>query len=287
MQPSESERGQRWLSNFNNVDQPAARLLIDSLELVSESRFRSGLQKLIEKLPSKIETPIGLVPVRELGTSRGYFSLANRDAKPQLLLSNSFPGSEAIVANIASSIRRGAGKSGPFVASPSLRNLRLAKARTILYVDDFSGSGNRIVTFHKKFCFHPTIRSWRSYKLIDFHIAAYSMTREAYDILTRTFGKKNVHTVNICQTFDGQPWQFDQGLQIEAICKKYSRNPEFSLGFNNSKALTAFAHTAPNNLPAILWQARSTGLPWHSFFRERPCQWTSSSCSTLQVAQRN
>ena len=41
------------------------------------------------------------------------------------------------------------------------------------------------------------------------------------------------------------------------------RNKNWALGFRNSRALIAFEHTAPNNLPFILWKV-ATG--WNSLF---------------------
>jgi hypothetical protein len=94
MEPSETERGQRWLSNFDVCDRPVARLLLDSLELVGQDQFRLGLQQLIQDLAKQIPVPIALIPARELSEGQSYYQ-AGRNSKPRLLLSGSFPGSEA------------------------------------------------------------------------------------------------------------------------------------------------------------------------------------------------
>ncbi len=201
MQPSETDRGKRWLENFRRRDRSAATVLLDSLEFVSADKLNNGLQQLIGNLPKTIKAPIALVPVRELGSRQHYFRSTQRDATPALLLPSSFPGSEAIIANIAGGLRRQQGNSGPFVATPSLRNLRLARCRSILFIDDFSGSGDRIIKFHEKFRTHPTIRSWESYKLVEYHVAVYAATKIAYDRLTKRFGRQNIHIERMCPTF--------------------------------------------------------------------------------------
>ena len=109
-------------------------------------------------------------------TSGQAYYKGDRNSKPQLLASNSFPGSEAIVANFASTLRRAKESRGPFVASPSLRNMRDAKCRTVLLLEDFSGSGDRVLKFYEAFRRHKTIQSWLSYHLIEIHVAVFSTT---------------------------------------------------------------------------------------------------------------
>jgi|SRR5579863_1443942 len=219
MQPSETSRGKKWLSNFEGADQPAARLLLDSLDLVNQNKLRSGLQTLVQEIAKSIPTPIGLVPVRQLGPNQSYYKSSNRNAKPPMLLSTSFPGSEAIVANIAGNLRRQKRNRGPFVATPSLKNLRDSCCRSILFIDDFSGSGDRIVKFHQQYRSHATIRSWESYKLIQYHVAAFAMTRSAYDRLSRQFGPKNIHVVRMCPHFLIGHGQSASGLKSKAFVK--------------------------------------------------------------------
>lgn len=152
------------------------------------------------------------------------------------------------------------------MAAPSLRNLREARCRSILFIDDFSGSGNRIIDFHQAYRRHRTLLSWESYHLIEYHVAAYAMTRKAYDRLSKEFGSANVHLVKFCPTFDSQKWTDSERYQVEDLCRRYARKVDFALGYQNSRALIAFSHTAPNNLPAVLWQRTPQ---WRSFFQNK------------------
>lgn len=268
MEPSQTERGQKWLTNFRNAGQPSAQLLLDSLELIGQDQFREGLQQLVNNLARQISTPIALVPVREVAEGQAYYA-HGRDAKPRLLRTTSFPGSEAIVANIAGGLGREKGRAGPFVTSPSLRNMRLAKSRSVVLLDDFSGSGKRIETFFEAYRRHPTIYSWESYHLIEYHVATYAMTPKAHDRLSKIFGENKLHTVIVCSTFANQKWSTDERDQLEALCKEYASKRELALGYDASRALIAFSHTAPNNLPMILWQRSRPGHFWCPFFLEK------------------
>jgi hypothetical protein len=116
MEPSTTDRGQRWIENFDPKDRPTASFLLDSIEFIGQDTLRAALIALVHQLAQILPTPIALVPARELGPNQSYFG-KDRNARPRLLLDNSFPGSEAIIANIAGSVRRQRQSAGPFVAT--------------------------------------------------------------------------------------------------------------------------------------------------------------------------
>lgn len=271
MEPSETQRGQRWLSNFDPADQPSARLLLDSLEFIGQDELRSGLQKIARTISEQVPRPIALIPVRALSQGQQYYG-SDRNAQPRLLLSGSLPGSEAIVANIITGLRRQDESLGPFVASPSLRNLREARCRSIAFIDDLCGSGERMRAFYEGVRKHPTLLSWKSYRLIQYHAVAYAMTQAARLRLTKFFGKDFVHPYRSCPSFDNQHWTKEEKERIEDICRRYANtriavNP---LGYGEARALIVFSHCAPNNLPVILWQRDGPSTArWHPFFDDK------------------
>lgn len=257
-----------WLGNFADEEQPSARLLLDGLDLVGQDRLQRDLTSLLVDLAATLQSPIALVPVRELHPGQSYFSLTNNDARAALLNANSYPGSEALVANIANSLRRATGNAGAFTASPSLRNMRDARCRTVLFVDDFSGSGDRIVKFDAAFRRHPTIRSWLSFGWIKIQVAVFATTTVARSRLETHFGRDSVHIHRMCPTFADRPWGMRERQAIEVLCHKYvtASAKGDALGYRRSRGLMAFAHSVPNNIPAILWQGGPRGRGWRSFF---------------------
>lgn len=270
VEPSQTARGQAWLQNFDEEEQTAARLLLDGLDLVGQDRLRVGLNDLTLKLAGELPGPIALVPVRKMAPGQSYYK-GDKNSKAQLLLSNSFPGSEAVVANLAGGLRRERGPRGEFVASPSLLNMREAKCRTVLFLEDFSGSGKRVLDFLEAFCRHRTIKSWLSYRIISIHVAAFAMTAKAEERLKKRLGDDRVHYHQICPTFAARPWTARELAEVEALCLKYysPRSSAGPYGFLESRALMAFSHSVPNNIPPILWQ-RDTPMvrSWSPFFIE-------------------
>ncbi|TCM07449.1 hypothetical protein [Sphingomonas sp. PP-CC-3G-468] len=272
MNPSETDRGKAWLGNFSEDEQVAARLLLDGLDLVGADRLRADLHLKIEALAATLPSPIALVPVRAVDGGQSYHPLHSRDSRPQLLPSTSFPGSEALIGNLAASLRRGSENDGPFVAAPSLRNMRAARCRTVLFVEDFSGSGDRILAFDKAFRRHPTIRSWLSRKWIDVHVVAFAATSDATRRLVRHFGADRVHVHRMCPTFADRPWTGEERQAVEKLCRDHyvETGKAGAYGYGNSRGMMAFVHSVPNNLPPILWQAgRRVGHGWRSFFENQ------------------
>ena len=268
---SDTPRGQNWLTNFDLSERESAAILLDSIELVGQDSLQIGLSKLIETLADELPNPIALVPVRELAPGQRYFQ-TGRDAPARLLLPQSFPGSEAIVAAMLNGVRRAAGTRQPFVGAPSLKNMRGARCRTILLVDDYSGSGDRIKGFYRSFRSHSTLRSWASYHRIDYHVACYAATPHALRVLQKTFGKDKVHLHTVCPTISTRSWDDDRLKSVKNICEKYASSaiqcPPF--GYGNTGSLLAFSHSAPNNLPVVLWQMfRAGGAAWSPFFLDK------------------
>lgn len=268
---SDTPRGQNWLRNFPLDEQAAARLLLDSILLVGQDALRESMTALIEEVANKLDTPIALIPVRELAPGQAYYQ-PGKDAKPRILLPNSFPGSEAIIASILHGVRRAQSGTNPFVAAPSLKNMRDARCKTVLLVDDFAGSGNRIASFLKGYRKHPTLRSWSSYGCIEYHVAVFSATPKAKAKLDKVFGPDNVHIYSICPTIANRRWEAREEDAVRKMCGRYQSSAIYchALGYDATGALIAFSHSAPNNLPVILWQQHRAGYPgWQAFFNDK------------------
>ncbi|WP_157220414.1 phosphoribosyltransferase-like protein [Flavisphingomonas formosensis] len=265
MIPSRSDhpRVVAWLENFGLPRRDTAQLLVDALELVSETDLRRELGTTMLELLPTLAGPVAAFPAREVPPENPAH--AEGRAGPYLLLEPGLPGSEAVLANILTGVLRQGGDTVGLLDGHDLHHLREHKVRTILLLDDFSGSGSQLIKFHKALRRHKTIRSWISYHLIDFHVLAYAATEKAARLLRRRFGDAKVHIVRACPTFDGAGWTPEQRSEVEALCRASAgrRNKNWALGYRDSRALIAFEHTAPNNLPYILWKV-ATG--WNSLF---------------------
>lgn len=254
-----------WLTNFNREHQTTASMLVDALQLVSATEVRSDLGRELRRLLTDLPGPVAAFPVREVDPPASAHGAGRVGAYE--LLRPGLPGSEAVIANILTGISREPAYQKSILTSLDLVELRTCRARTILLVDDFSGSGKRLKDFGKAIRRHPTIRSWLSYGLVKIHVAAYAATAEATRLLRSAFGPENVHLGRACPTFENARWTPEQVADIETLCSEYC-GPlgQFKFGFRKSKALIAFEHTAPNNLPAVLWRV---GGSWKPLFERK------------------
>lgn len=260
---TEHPRVAAWLSNFSVAQRDTARLLIDSLELVSETDLRREIGGAILGLLPRLAGPVAAFPAREVPSDESAHA-KGRDGCYHTL-EPGMPGSEAVLANILTGVMRQGGAAAGLLGKNDLPNLRAKKVRTIILVDDFSGSGTRLIKFHKALMRHKTIRSWSSYRLIDFHVVAYAATQTAIRLLNQRFGANCVHIVRACPTFEGARWTPEQLAEVEMLCSHSAdkRSAKWAFGFRDSRALIAFEHTAPNNLPFLLWKVASG---WNSLF---------------------
>jgi NAD(P)-dependent dehydrogenase (short-subunit alcohol dehydrogenase family) len=81
--------------------------------------------------------------------------------------------------------------------------MRAARCRTILLVDDFSGSGDQIIRFWRGFKAHPTLRSWLSYHRIACHVAVFAATQVARKKLERIAGRTRRREHRYCRKDGG------------------------------------------------------------------------------------
>src|SRR4051812_3264805 len=61
LRPSETRRGRAWLTNFADMERPAAQLLLDSLQVASPAEVHHGLKSRIEALAPKVGGQTGVL----------------------------------------------------------------------------------------------------------------------------------------------------------------------------------------------------------------------------------
>lgn len=142
-------RGRQWLSQFELADQEIARKAVRSLTLVSHNEFERNLISLVEKHAAEENGLVALFAVREICPDAPFFVQSTRDGVVDALSSGVDHGSEARIATII----RNLCKSAPdkFMNHPTIEEMRSRKCGAIFFLDDFIGSGDRVVDFCKAF----------------------------------------------------------------------------------------------------------------------------------------
>lgn len=283
--PSETAEGRQWIENFKPEERRAARLLLDSLQIISETTFRASLGQFLVDRVASLPRPVVFFPIRELP---GSAKNKGADPQPAVVPSSGFglappaeplplsanyaahPGSEGAVGNVLRDVLRDHRARLGLVEASSLAELRSRKPRTVVLVDDYCGSGSRANGYVEAWAQHRTIRSWHSLGLIRFHVFALAVSEQALTRLSKNKWIEQVHALQPAADFLTVPWLPDERRDIEVLCRRYGRNEQMALGFGNARGLLLFQHTVPNTLPMVLWQNEGPHkAPFAPMFRGR------------------
>lgn len=281
-----TEQGKKWISQFEPLDQEIAIAVANSLTLVSHTEFERNLVGKIESIATQVIGTVGLYAVRELKTHEQITEFGPMDSaipffsqvessdgnSVNALSSSSNQGSEARVANIIRQLC----KSNPdkFLNHPTIKRLRDTKCDTILFVDDFIGSGGRVREYLTSFWIEPTIVSWLSGKQIDFQVITYSGTEDGIEFVSQHKSKPCVHIYRDAPTFHTFFWGVQKKEKVRKLCEKYGRiankkHQNMWWGYKEGMAALVFEHGCPNNTPAILWEPKFKGSGWDGLFPNR------------------
>ncbi len=294
-------QGQKWLNQFDQFDQEAAKLLARSLTLVSHVEFRRNLEELILERGNSLVGSVGLYSVRELKKDTScpswnrsvlpFFEqvTASSDGKTVNSLSaSSDQGSEAIVAQII----RQLSKSDPvkYLNHPSKDALRDQKCDALFFVDDFVGSGRRVSNFIDAFWKDKTIVSWLSSKHIALNIITYSGTGEGIKRLQRHRSRPDVTIHRDTPALHMLPISQERREIIYDLCEKYGKRAlktrgHFWWGYQKGMASLVFEHGCPNNTPAILWDPDYKNAKWIGLFPNRTVDASTTSVFPTEIVQ--
>jgi hypothetical protein len=288
MRPSETQRGRAWLTNFADIERPAARLLLDSLQVDNPARVHHGLKSRIEALTPKLEGHTGvLIPVlsiEDIDRSAEEADSATRPARwPGLVRHVAYdtfspgapilatPGSEAAVGNLIRDLtgdRPGREPGAWLHPATDLDTLHARRCRLVVLVTDYTGSGQQVNRFAATFTRNARLRSWRSFGWLRLVVVTYAASAAARVAVEsgRNTDDMLVHTP--ATSFDDAAWTSEERDAIEALCQRHTpRLQRFqALGHGNSAGLFFTHTTVPNNLPFIL-RRRTAG--WEPFLEGR------------------
>lgn len=296
-----TQQGQKWLNQFDELDREVAKLLLNSLTLISHTEFRRNLENLIIEASEKVDGPVGLYTIRELEkkTDEGFFPTPVIPFFEQAILSTdgksvnsvgvtSDQGSEAIVAQIIRQLSKA--RPNKILNHPSKEHLRFHQCDSLIFIDDYIGSGRRVYEFIDAFWRDKTIVSWLSTKHINIYVVAYSATEQGIETLENLKAKPEILIHRDSPTFKTLPIKPEKRDLLFALCEKYGRKAlkrrkNFWWGFNKSMSSLIFEHGCPNNTPAILWAIEDKKGDWIGIFPNRTIDSTTSSVFPFEIVR--
>lgn len=300
-----TERGIQWLNQFEPLDQEIASSLANNLTLISHNEFERNILLKMAQVAKNISGPIAFFAIRELlprqpiikgrnppnevYVSTPYYQQveAAEDGFSVIPLRNSADiGSEGRVASIIRQFCKI--DKDNYLNHPTLDRLRATKCKSIFFIDDFIGSGKRAFDFIDAFWMEKSIVSWHSYKLIDFHIIAYSGIDTGIEYLSTHKSSPSVHIYRDAPTFNTLPWSNERKDELFKLCEKYgkkanNRRKHMWWGFKKTMCALIFEHGCPNNVPAILVEENEK---WIGLFPDRVISDTTFSVFPSEIPQQ-
>lgn len=297
-----TRQGEKWLSQFEDLDKQIAIDIANNLTLVSHTEFERNLLAKIEEVAANISGNIGLFAIREVAENSNaegprksilpfYAQVTSMDGLSVNPLSPSADqGSEARIANIIRQFCRS--RPGKFLNHPTLKELREKKCDAILFIDDLIGSGGRVHDFLTSFWYEKTIVSWLSGKQIAFHVIAYSATEMGSASIARHKSKPKIHIYRDAPTFENIYWSAEKRNEAKAICEKYGRiankrRKSMWCGYKNGMVSLVFEHGCPNNTPAMLWEPNFEDSGWVGLFPNRTVSSEVASVFPTEIVRRD
>lgn len=268
-------RGTEWLKQFDYVDRENASKLAQCLTLVSHIEFERNIIKHILEALKEVQGTVALFAVREIDTGKTFFEQAvffseNKTCLDALNRGNDH-GSEARIASIIRNLCKL--KPHKILNHPTIENMRAKKCDEIIFVDDFIGSGNRVIEFLNSFWSETTIVSWKSFKYLKFKVLTYSGTDVGIKSVSNHRAAPIISIYRNCPTIDTMPWGKPQRDSVIELCWKYGKKSHkksiWWLGYKETKVILIFEHGCPNNVPSILWGSYDSELDWQPLFPNR------------------
>lgn len=242
-----------WLEQFSLVDRDTAILLLKSLRPIEENNLKKGIKKeLINIAKMYPNRKIALFPVLEITQENGLTE--NHRGRKRA-------GSSQLISYFLECISRESPRV--FSSRPTPRSMKSEKHAAIVYVDDFIGSGSRIIAFWQK-GISKTIKSWLSYKYCDIYFVSGVCYETGISKIIHSIG--NFQRDQFKSAFQASTFAPKNIDRFQELCKVYAHKlvqKDIPFGYGNIFSNIVFSYKCPNNTPAILW---GDGNGWKALF---------------------
>jgi hypothetical protein len=271
---SNTNKGKKWLAQFDPADVQTATLLLDSLILVDQALLEREIERTLDTflrrhrgrvaLFATVERPKRDRRKRLLDFSKPFFPQQrtddNPERKPENYASLANTGSEGAMLHFCRDYSRK--KIGRVLSHPGLEQLRKKRVRWIICLDDLIGSGNRMKEFVEWIYEDKTVRSWHSFRWIRIAVLSFAASRFGCETLKPI---RMISEMILCQhlTEGREIWTENERRLIETLCYKYSKKYDlgFPLGYKSAFSMILFSPGCPNTNPAIFWAKKKGWMP--------------------------
>jgi hypothetical protein len=261
MKLSENALGIEWLRQFDTRSVFLARLLIDSLKLVSLAEVERGINRTLVKVCSSATGTVAL------------FTADKKTIDPSITL----PGSEDRLGHLFRNIQRQFPER--VMIRPTLEQMNTARVDHVVLVDDFVCSGQRIEDFWDVWAStsepatevrdgqtrrltrkRGTLRSWLSFRYCNLWLVGYAVHEVGLERLLRRIPYLDEERVSFELTLRSTVhyWPAEVDAFIDESDKQQGSG---GFGWGNLKVPLVFEYGCPDNCPKLLWRNGLSSRP--------------------------
>lgn len=227
----------RWILNFAPEHQLLAVKLLENLHYWNQEVVKEYCRRLYHSLQQRgIQNPcfVGWGSAAKSGAFISYyFRIAN---------------------NLSSDI---------FFNFTDITKLANSQFDAIVFLDDFVGSGNQVVTFWTNIKHHLD-GSKKTPKTIYLGLAGFESGKRNIQEKTGIVIELGYQLTDLDQAFSPTGiFDYYEAQNAKDVMEKYGTSlfPEHPLGYAKSQALVAFFYNTPNNTLPIFWSAKNNWFP--------------------------
>lgn len=263
---------QAWLNQFTGERRASATSLLLNLQFVTWNTYSEWLRATLYDITEN-HCAVYAVSKFDNYVRCLWDESGNTIKRPSTSL-----GSEDLVNSVLANLKKV--DTNRFLDHPSLEELKNAKIRDLILVDDSIGSGQRVSSFIELMMASKTFMSWWSFGWIRLYIVAFARTHESESRVVHLTAGSDHHSrkyqkstkVNFLGHFAYRKGDVSRrwGANYQNIldlCDSTTSIPSiFRRGYGNAMTNIVFYHSVPDNLPGILW---FQSADWNALFPDR------------------
>jgi len=253
-----------WLGQFEFPDRYLAEYVIKKLRYVGFEELERWIQSELESLVSEIEKgsgrkeAIAIFPI-----AKPFIHAFNEDKEVK-----SPSDSGGRIAHSLKNLERRL--PSHIELSPRVESMRARRVRHVIFVDDYIGTGDRIVKSWRKEV-SRSVKAWHSRGWVKIWIVAFAAHESGLRHVVnsiRAVSRDRVRVnILIKESF------INKNTSLRLMACKYGLDiagNKLWKGYGGLLSPMVFQHGCPNNAPAILWKSCKRGnRPWNALFPNR------------------
>lgn len=232
----------RWVNQFDIMDHELAVKILDKIKYFGASRIRGMTLQLVD---------IALQYLANARTSSIFFVAVGED----------YEGSRVVVRALRD-IKRQTNGDWQIRTMTDLVGLKADDVDAIVFVDDFSGTGNKLCNWWR--LVEAIVLPKHAQVIIGLLVMNYLANDRISEFADETLFVLELNERDNALSTESEHFEPDEQQALLRYCRKTGAPKKYSMGYGSCGLLIAFKHACPNNSIPVLWWNSDD---WNSLFQ--------------------